>query len=91
MSTLNCFNAQGSFHPKLFYANQYNIIPSVYSIQYSSEDGIDIDSLTISNIKSLFEISDSKNIWLDCFDSNESTSAVDDEDDNGEIYRNGEW
>lgn len=91
MSTLNCFNAQGSFHPKLFYANQYNIIPSVYSIQYSSEDGIDINSLTISNIKSLFEISDSKNIWLDCFDSNESTSAVDDEDDNGEIYRNGEW
>lgn len=90
MSALNCFNAQGNFHPKLFYANQYDRIPCVYEMSYSADDGIDVNSLTIKNIQRIFKISDPFNIWTTCFDSTESTSAVD-EDDDGEIYRNGEW
>lgn len=94
MSVLNSFNAQGNFHPKLFYANEYGLIPSVYEISYSNEDSIDINQLTVETIQNIFKIDNKSDIWFSCFDSTESTSAIpniDEEEGDNEVYRMGEW
>ena len=89
---LDSFNAQGNFHPKLFYTNKYDLIPSVYEISYSSEDSIDINQLTVEQVQNIFKIDNKDDIWFTCFDSTESTSNVDDkEDGDDEVYRMGEW
>lgn len=94
MSVLNSFNAQGNFHPKLFYANEYELIPSVYEISYSNEDSIDINQLTVETVQNIFKIDNKNDIWFTCFDSTESTSAtsnVDEEEEEDGVYRMGEW
>lgn len=93
MSKLNAFNAQGNFHPKLFYANEYELIPSIFEMTYSSDDSIDINALSIEEIQNIFRIDNPNDIWTTCFDSNESTSSTpsDDGENDEEVYRLGEW
>lgn len=92
MSKLNAFNAQGNFHPKLFYVNEYGLIPSIFEMTYSSDNGIDVNALSIEEIRNIFRIDNPNDIWTTCFDSTESTSAVSPNDEEEEeVYRNGEW
>ena len=93
MSVLNSFNAQGNFHPKLFYANEYGLIPSTFEMLYSSDDSIDVNALSIEEIQNIFKIDNSNDIWTTYFDSTESTSSTPSEDDENdeERYCNGEW
>ena len=93
MSKLNAFNAQGNFHPKLFYVNEYELIPSVFEMTYSSDDSIDVNALSIEEIQNIFRIDNPNDIWTTCFDSTESTSSTpsDDDETDYEAYRMGEW
>ena len=86
MSKLNAFNAQGNFHPKLFYVNEYELIPSIFEMTYSSDDSIDVNALSIEEIQNIFRIDNPNDIWTTCFDSTEPTSSTpSDDDENDEI------
>ena len=92
MSKLNAFNAQGNFHPKLFYVNEYELIPSIFEMSYSSDDSIDVNALSIEEIQNIFRIDNpNDNIWTTCFDSTESTSSTPSDDENDDSIKKADY
>jgi lambda repressor-like predicted transcriptional regulator len=86
----NCYSANGGLNPRMMYTEFFKELPSLYEMELDHKNQIDCKKITRELAEELFCISGKYTFNTCHYLSMSKTSAVD-EDDDGSIYRNGEF
>lgn len=86
----NCYSANGGLNPRMMYTEFFKELPNLYEMELDQKNQIDCKKVTKEEINKLFHISKEFTFKTMNYLSMTKTSAVD-EDDDGSIYRNGDF